>query len=160
MVDYDRRHIYKILPHRLLIALLSRIIDVQLGDTENTLTAKFKIRWWHCLGHFGFWPWRWILPGVYILEAIAQAAGVFIFLKFYQDVTDEKRPTGFFLKAIEGVDWRKEARPGNEVFLKVKFKGKKKLFVYFNGEPHVNREGGELLAKIETVTIFLTFKKK
>jgi len=82
-VVLDQRQIREILPHRPPMLLVDRVTAL---DQENRkLTAELDVNVDHCQGHFPEAP---IFPGNHILEALAQAGGLLVFLLSDQEPLD------------------------------------------------------------------------
>lgn len=105
----DCVHILEILPHRYPILLVDRIIEMDLnagtiiGQKNVTMNESFF------QGHFPKTP---IMPGVLILEALAQTGGILIYKKGYQQKTA-------VLLSINQAKFRKAVLPGDVLHLKV-----------------------------------------
>lgn len=106
----DCAHILEILPHRYPILLVDRIIMMDLdagtivGQKNVTMNESFF------QGHFPKAP---IMPGVLILEALAQTGGILIYKKGYQQKTA-------VLLSINQAKFRKAVLPGDVLHLDVK----------------------------------------
>ncbi len=83
-------------------------------------------------GHF---PHRPVMPGVMIIEALAQAAGVLAF-KTAKVVPDAN--TRFYFVAIDSARFRKPVEPGDQLVLKVTFKRAFKGIWKFHGLAEVD----------------------
>lgn len=102
-----RRH----LPHRYPFLLVDRVVDVQTGDFIIAY-KNLSINEPFFDGHF---PDKPILPGVLLLEAMAQSAGI---LGFYsQGKTNEDGSTYYFAGA-DNVRFRRPCVPGDRVMLR------------------------------------------
>lgn len=105
---YDIKQILKILPHRYPFLLVDKIVEIDtekgyiLGQKNVTFNESFF------QGHFPDAP---IMPGVLILEALAQAGGVLLHLK-------EKTDKIAVLLSITNAKFRNPVRPGDILLLK------------------------------------------
>lgn len=109
----DIEEIKRILPHRPPFLLIDRIINVKKG---SSVTAIKNVTYDEpfFVGHF---PHKAVMPGVLIVEAMAQAGGVLCFLSL-----DEKEPTSdkvVYFMGIEKAKFRKPVIPGDSLELKV-----------------------------------------
>ncbi len=109
----DIEEIKRILPHRPPFLLIDRIINVKKG---SSITAMKNVTYDEpfFVGHF---PHKAVMPGVLIVEAMAQAGGVLCFLSL-----DEKGPTSdkvVYFMGIEKAKFRKPVIPGDSLELKV-----------------------------------------
>jgi 3-hydroxyacyl-[acyl-carrier-protein] dehydratase len=102
------------LPHRYPFLLVDRVIECVPGKRIQALknvTANEPF----FPGHF---PGRPTMPGVMILEALAQAAGILAF-KTAGVVPDEK--SRFYFVGIDGARFRRPVVPGDQLTLKATF---------------------------------------
>lgn len=107
----DIQEIEKILPHRYPFLLIDRIIELEemrvVGLKNVTMNEP------HFTGHF---PNQAVMPGVLILEAMAQTAGVLVLSRM------EKRESKLvFLATIEQAKFRKPVVPGDQLRIEVTF---------------------------------------
>jgi 3-hydroxyacyl-[acyl-carrier-protein] dehydratase len=118
MTDSDRLDIEEImrqLPHRYPFLLVDRVLECVAG--KHCIAIKnvtFNEPFFP--GHF---PHRPLMPGVLIVEALAQAAGILAFktAKVIPDVN-----TRFYFVAIDKARFRKPVEPGDQLLLKVELK--------------------------------------
>lgn len=119
----DIKQIANILPHRYPFLLVDRITDVNLEAGTITGFKNLTFNESFFQGHFPDAP---IMPGVLMLEALAQVGGVLIHLKGYQD------KIAVFL-TINNVKFRNPAKPGDVLTLKVE-------------SQHLSSKAGRMLA--------------
>jgi len=107
---YNKEQIKEIIPHREPFLLIDAIIEY---TPQESVTAVYHVSGEEDFfrGHF---PEYKVMPGVLILEALAQA-GAFIVL----NIEEYKGKIAFFAGADE-VKWRKQVRPGDILKLCVK----------------------------------------
>jgi 3-hydroxyacyl-[acyl-carrier-protein] dehydratase len=110
----DIHEILKILPHRYPFLLIDRVLDLKRKERivaikNVTINEPFFV------GHFPGLP---IMPGVLIVEAIAQAGGALL-LTEVQDRTDKV----MVFTGIERAKFRKPVGPGDQLRLEVEVKG-------------------------------------
>ncbi|MHC5306945.1 3-hydroxyacyl-ACP dehydratase FabZ [Bartonella sp. LJL80] len=108
-VDIGR--LLSILPHRYPFLLIDRIIEID-GDQSAIGVKNVTINEPHFTGHF---PENPIMPGVLIIEAMAQTAGAISLL----DQGDEK-PGVVYLMTVDNAKFRKPVVPGDQLKLHVK----------------------------------------
>jgi 3-hydroxyacyl-[acyl-carrier-protein] dehydratase len=127
----DVRLIEKILPHRYPFLLVDRIV---------ALEPKKRITGWKCVtmnepffvGHF---PGQPVMPGVLILEALAQCAALLIL----HDTTPEERAGKvIFFMAIDGARFRKPVVPGDRLELSCELLRNKGSVIKAKGEARVD----------------------
>ncbi|ALG68810.1 3-hydroxyacyl-ACP dehydratase FabZ [Beggiatoa leptomitoformis] len=109
----DIHQILQHLPHRYPFLLIDRVLDYQLGEY---LTAIKNVSYNepYFLGHF---PHRPVMPGVLILEAMAQATGVLAFK------TSDAKPDNQSLYYLVGIDkarFKQPVEPGDQLLIEVK----------------------------------------
>lgn len=124
--------ILKILPHRDPILLVDEVLE----QGEDYIVAKKYVKSDEPIfkGHFPDYP---IYPGVYIIEGLAQAAGVLLLEGL------EKDSIPIFI-GIDEARFKKEVRPDCELLYEVKVVDKKGPIVIVDGKAKV---GGQLVAK-------------
>jgi beta-hydroxyacyl-ACP dehydratase FabZ len=105
------------LPHRYPFLFVDKVLS--LKEDEIIVKKSVSINEWFFVGHF---PDNPILPGVIIIEAIAQAAGV-LFLHNFKD-KNNYLPV---LTAVNEFKFKKSAKPGDDLIIKVRKEKIKKL---------------------------------
>ena len=108
---FDISAIEKILPHRYPFLLIDRVIDLVPGET-TTAIKNVSINEPFFSGHF---PIKRIMPGVLIIEALAQAGGLLLL----NTIEDYKNKLVLFT-GLDNVRFRKPAIPGDQIRLEVK----------------------------------------
>ena len=99
------------LPHRYPFLLVDRVIDCVPGHSIRAI-KNVTVNEPFFPGHF---PYRPVMPGVMILEALAQAAGILAF-KTAGVVPDEQ--TRFYFVGIDNARFRRPVEPGDQLLLK------------------------------------------
>jgi len=128
--------IYRILPHKYPFLLVDRVIDLVPGESATGI-KNVTFNEPHFTGHF---PGKPVMPGVLIVEAMAQAAGVCI-IKSFEEGADTKL---FYFMSIEEAKFRQVVKPGDTLHLHVvKTKARSNL-CKFSGAAKVN---GKLVAE-------------
>jgi 3-hydroxyacyl-[acyl-carrier-protein] dehydratase len=102
------------LPHRYPFLLVDRVVECVPGKHIHAI-KNVTVNEPFFGGHF---PGRPTMPGVMILEALAQAAGILAF-KTAGVVPDEK--SRFYFVGIDGARFRKPVVPGDQLALKATF---------------------------------------
>jgi len=116
---YDIQAIMDFLPHRYPFILVDRILNLVPGE-KITALKNVTINEPFFQGHFPSYP---IMPGVLIVEAMAQAAGVLAL----ESVPAEKRGAPVFFMGLDKVKFRKPVVPGDQLIFEVqiiKFRSK------------------------------------
>ena len=109
----DIHEILDFLPHRYPFLLLDRILQMDLGKSVVAL-KNVTINEAFFTGHF---PIRPVMPGVLILEAMAQAGGV---LAYKTTNTSPKTGTLFYFAGIDNARFRRVVEPGDQMRMEVK----------------------------------------
>ena len=135
--------IMNILPHAYPFLLVDRIIEVEpgkriIGIKNVTYNEPFFP------GHF---PGRPIMPGVLIIEAMAQTAGLLVFSSIPEE--EHKKPV-YFLR-IDNARFRKPVIPGDQLRLELEITKHRQSFWGFRGKAFVDEKlvaEAELLAML------------
>lgn len=109
----DIHEVMKHLPHRYPFLLVDRVTDYQAGNYLNAI-KNITINEPCFTGHF---PNRPVMPGVLILEALAQATGILAF-KTLNELPNET--SLYYFVGIDKARFKKPVEPGDQVVLKVK----------------------------------------
>jgi 3-hydroxyacyl-[acyl-carrier-protein] dehydratase len=127
----DIEAIMRQLPHRYPFLLVDRVLECVSGQYIHALkNVTFNEPYFP--GHF---PHRPLMPGVIIIEAMAQAAGILAF-KTVGIVPDAE--TRFYFVAIDHARFRKPVEPGDQLLLKVTLKRAFKGIWKFHGSAEVD----------------------
>jgi 3-hydroxyacyl-[acyl-carrier-protein] dehydratase len=127
----DIEAIMRLLPHRYPFLLVDRVLECVAGKHVIALkNVTYNEPFFP--GHF---PHRPVMPGVLIIEALAQAAGILAFktVKVVPDVN-----TRFYFVAIDNARFRKPVEPGDQLILKVTLKRSFKGIWKFDGVAEVD----------------------
>ena len=131
MAKLEQAEIQALLPHRYPFLLVDRIKELEpdhriVGLKNVTINEPFF------QGHF---PGRPVMPGVLIIEAMAQAGGVLVF--------KSGGPTGkpiVYMTGIEGAKFRRPVVPGDQLRLEVDVLKKRPPFWKMQGKAFVENE--------------------
>ena len=134
MMDIDEIRTY--LPHRYPFLLVDRVVEINLG--ESIVAYKnLTINEPYFNGHF---PDKPIFPGVLLVEAMAQAAGILGFKS--QDKTPADGSIYYFVDA-DNLRFKRPCIPGDQVMLRAKILGDRRGIWKFEVSSDVD---GELCA--------------
>jgi len=129
----DIHEIQRLLPHRYPLLLIDRVIEFTPG--EHLIGIKnVTFNEPHFTGHF---PQRVIMPGVLILESLAQATGLLAF-KTATDLTSNEDL--YYLAGIDNARFKRPVEPGDQLQLKVTLVKQKRNLWKFFGEATVDGE--------------------
>ena len=106
----DIQEILSRLPHRYPFLLVDRVLEIEPGKRIKALkNVTYNEPFF--TGHFPQTP---VLPGVLVLEALAQASALLAFKSFDIDGTAEKL---FYFTSIDKARFRRPVVPGDQLFL-------------------------------------------
>jgi beta-hydroxyacyl-ACP dehydratase FabZ len=140
---YQIREIMKHLPHRYPFVMVDRVVELEPGHRIVTL-KNVTINEPFFQGHF---PGNPIMPGVLILEAMAQSAGVLTF----ESLPPEKRNILVYFMGIDRARFRRMVLPGDQLVIEIVMKRLKTRAVKATGQARVDGElavEAELMASI------------
>jgi 3-hydroxyacyl-[acyl-carrier-protein] dehydratase len=137
----DILDVRKLLPHEPPILMLDRVVDIEPG-VAGVGKRLFRDGDACFAGHF---PWRPVLPGVLMIEALAQTALVVLLAEHVDELhaSGPDLPLGYLARVHE-MSFQRPIEPGQEVSFAVRFE--KRLGQFTVVEGRVTRDG-ELCAK-------------
>lgn len=126
---YTVNEIMRFLPHRYPFLLVDRIVELEadkriVGLKNVTINEQFF------QGHF---PGAPVMPGVLIIEAMAQVAGVMI----YRDLPDKERKLIYFT-GIESAKFRRPVVPGDQLRIEMELLNRRHNFGKMQGRATVD----------------------
>jgi len=143
----DIHQILKALPHRYPILLVDRVLEIEKGKRIRAI-KNVSINEPFFLGHF---PHRPVMPGVLMLEALAQAAALLAF-DMMGVVPDEK--TVYYFAGIDGARFKRPVEPGDQLILDVELDRMKAGIFKFKAKAWVGEEvavEADLMCTMRTV---------
>ena len=141
--EYDIQKIMDILPHRYPFLLIDRIIDLVPGEKVTAL-KNVTINEPFFQGHF---PGQPVMPGVLIIEAMAQAGGV---LACESRTTDSHGQLIYFM-GMDKVRFRKPVVPGDQIIFEAKILKLRSKVAKMSGTATVDNQ---LAAEAELMATF------
>lgn len=144
----DIHAVMKQLPHRYPFLLIDRVLDCKPGDSLTAL-KNVTINEPFFPGHF---PHRPVMPGVLILEAMAQATGLLAFATIGSAPNED---TLYYFVGIDKARFREPVEPGDQVVFKVKVLASKRGIWKFSGTAEVN---GKVVCEAELMCAARTFQ--
>jgi 3-hydroxyacyl-[acyl-carrier-protein] dehydratase len=124
--------ILKLLPHRYPFLLIDKVIDITLGKSLIAL-KNVCINEHFFVGHF---PGQPVMPGVLILEAMAQAAGVLA----YQSTHTSSHDHILYFAGVDKARFRRVVEPGDQLLIHVNVLRTKEKFWKLEGFAYVDDE--------------------
>ncbi|RTL10832.1 MAG: 3-hydroxyacyl-ACP dehydratase FabZ [Neisseriaceae bacterium] len=103
--------IMKRLPHRYPFLLVDRVTEVKVGETIRAI-KNVTINEPFFVGHFADFP---VMPGVLIVEAMAQVAGLLSVLSYGERKENEL----YFFAAIDKARFKRQVTPGDQLIFEV-----------------------------------------
>jgi beta-hydroxyacyl-ACP dehydratase FabZ len=134
----DIEGIMQRLPHRFPFLLVDRVASVEPGKSIVAL-KNVSANEAFFVGHF---PGHPVMPGVLIVEALAQAGGILA----WESVAEGERITLLYLVGIENTRFKQPVRPGDQVVLKVSLVQRRRSLWRFEAHAEVD---GKLVAETE-----------
>jgi UDP-3-O-[3-hydroxymyristoyl] N-acetylglucosamine deacetylase/3-hydroxyacyl-[acyl-carrier-protein] dehydratase len=138
-VIFNINDLLKIMPHRYPFLLIDKVVDF---DNENATVVGVKNVTFNEPFFNGHFPEKPVMPGVLILEAMAQT-GCLILL--HSIVSDPSKVLVFF-QSVKNAKFRKPVIPGDQLVLELKMVAKKLNIYFFQGSAYVN---GQIVAEAE-----------
>ncbi len=139
----DILEILKLLPHRYPFVMVDKILELELGQSivgikNVTINEPFF------QGHF---PERPVMPGVLILEGMAQVGGVMAFYSHPENIGEKL----LFFAGIDKARFRKVVVPGDQVVMKLELVKRKRNIMIMAGKAFVE---DKLVAEAELMASF------
>jgi len=148
-MQLDIHEILKHLPHRYPFVLIDRITELKLNE-EITAIKNVTINEPFFPGHFPYHP---VMPGVLIVEAMAQAAAVLSFKTMNVLPSEE---SVYYFAGIDNVRFKRPVSPGDQLFLNVKIDRVLKGIWKYKGQAKVD---GQIVAEAEMMCILKNIQK-
>ena len=127
------------LPHRYPFLLIDRVTSVVAGESVTAI-KNVTINEPFFTGHF---PQRPVMPGVLIIEALAQATGILAFITAGQKPDDNML---YYFAGIDNARFKKPVEPGDQIILQATLVKQKRNIWKFKGTATVD---GEIVASAD-----------
>lgn len=147
MSRMDIHEILEHLPHRYPILLVDRVLDVVPGERIVAL-KNVSVNEPFFPGHYPHHP---VMPGVLIVEALAQAAAILSF-KTLGGKPDDK--SVYYFVGIDGARFKRPVSPGDQLILEVSIQANKRGLWKFAGLAKVEEQiaaEAELMCTVRTI---------
>lgn len=136
MADLDITRIMQMIPHRYPILMIDRVVDITLGESA-TGVKNVTINEPYFQGHF---PTRPVMPGVLIIEAMAQTSAVLV----VGTLGAEAEGKLVYFMTVDEARFRRPVTPGDTIHIHVSKQRQRANVWKFKGEAKVN---GTLVAE-------------
>ena len=130
VINIDK--IIKMLPHRYPFLLVDRVISINYEEESLIALKNVTFNEPHFTGHF---PDRSVMPGVLIVESLAQAAALYVIDSMKLDASANM---AVYFMSIENAKFRQIVTPGDSLYLHVKKERSRANVWKFSGEAKVN----------------------
>ena len=130
MADMDIHEVLAHLPHRFPILMIDRVLECEPGKRILAL-KNVSANEPYFPGHF---PHRPVMPGVLILEAMAQAAGILVFRTLGTKPDDK---SVYYYAGIDNARFKRPVEPGDQLIIAVTILGSKRGIWKFGCTAHV-----------------------
>lgn len=127
----DIHQILKLLPHRYPILLVDRVLEIDPGKTIKAL-KNVTMNEPFFMGHFPHHP---VMPGVLMIEAMAQAAALLCFSTLGVAPDDK---TIYYFAGIDGARFKRPVEPGDQLIMDVEILRMKAGIFKFKGVTRVD----------------------
>lgn len=131
MSTMDIHEILQHLPHRFPFLLVDRVVSCVPGEHIHAY-KNVTINEPFFTGHFPHHP---VMPGVLIMEALAQAAGILSFKTMGEKPSDD---SVFYFVGIDGARFKKPVMPGDQLHLHVKIERQMRGIWKYKAEARVD----------------------
>ena len=144
----DIHQVLKHLPHRYPFVLVDRVLELEKGKRIKAL-KNVTINEPYFVGHF---PYRPVMPGVLMLESMAQTAAIMAF-DMMGVLPDDK--TVFYFAGVDGARFKRPVEPGDQLILEVEMDRTRGGIYKFNARALVGEElaaEAVLMCTMRTIT--------
>lgn len=145
----DIHEILEHLPHRYPFVLVDRVVSLELGK-EIVAIKNVSVNEPYFPGHFPYHP---VMPGVLIVEAMAQAAAILSFKTMNAKPSDD---SVYYFAGIDSARFKKPVSPGDQIVFNVKIDRILKGIWKYKGVATVD---GAVVAEAEMMCILKAIEK-
>ncbi len=143
----DIEKILEVLPHRYPFLLVDRVLELEKGKSIIAIkNVTYNESFFQ--GHF---PAKKVMPGVLIIESVAQAGGILL----YHSIPDPENVL-VFLSAVHNAKFRKPVLPGDQLRLEAELTKLRQKVAFLKGKVYVD---GEIVAEGEIMASLLRLEE-
>ncbi len=147
MSSLDIHEVRNFLPHRYPFLLIDRVLECEPGKSLVAL-KNVTVNEPYFQGHF---PIRPVMPGVLIMEAMAQATGLLAFKTAPDEISGDSL---YYFAGMDGVRFKRPVEPGDQLIFNVELQKIKRGVWMFSGVATVDGKvaaTGDLMGTIRKV---------
>jgi beta-hydroxyacyl-ACP dehydratase FabZ len=126
----DIQDILEVMPHRYPILLIDRVLE--MGEKHIRAIKNVTFNEPHFLGHF---PGHPVMPGVLLVEAMAQAGGFLLLCQI-----EDRENKLIYFTGIDNCRFRRPVIPGDQVVFEIEIKSVRRNFAKLHGRATVDGE--------------------
>lgn len=145
ITQIDILEVMRLLPHRYPFLLIDRVLKATPHDSLTAI-KNVTINEPYFVGHFDSFP---VMPGVLIVEAMAQAAGLLII----KSIGERKKNEVYFFAAIDKARFKRQVIPGDQLVFDIKLlrmaRGVSKFTAIASVDGQIAAEAEIMIAKKE-----------
>ena len=138
----DIRQIMTVLPHRYPFLLVDRVLEVEEKRVRAIKNVTFNEPFF--AGHFPDQP---VMPGVLVVEALAQAGGYLLFSQ-----VEDREGKLIYFSGIDNCRFRKPVVPGDQLLFEVEVVAVRRTFAKIHGRALV---GGEVVCEADLMSVMV-----
>ncbi len=147
MTTMDIHKVLSLLPHRYPFLLIDRVVDYEKGSYLKAIkNVTYNEPFFN--GHF---PIRPVMPGVLIVEAMAQATGL---LSMETDPSTAGGSSIYLFVGIDKARFRRQVEPGDQLLIEVHQKSIRRGIGFFSGKATVD---GKVAATADIMCTYRDF---
>ncbi len=135
----DIAQILEVLPHRYPFLLIDRVLEISDVSVKALKNVTFNEPFFQ--GHF---PGRPVMPGVLVVEAMAQAGGILMLSPI-----EDRHTKLVYFTGIDNCRFRKPVVPGDQVVFEVEVVAARRTFAKLHGRALVN---GDVVAEADLMS--------
>lgn len=151
MTGFDIHEILKLLPHRYPFLLVDRVQEV-VPNERITALKNVSMNEPFFPGHYPHHP---VMPGVLIIEALAQTAAILSF-KSMEGGGAAKDESVYYFVGIDGARFKRPVSPGDQMIMEVTLQGSKRGLWKFSAVAKVD---GQVAAEAELMCTVRALEK-
>jgi len=138
----DVRQIMTVLPHRYPFLLVDRVLEIEERRVRAIKNVTFNEPFFN--GHF---PGQPVMPGVLVVEALAQAGGYLLFSQ-----VEDREGKLIYFSGIDNCRFRKPVVPGDQLVFEVEVVAVRRTFAKIHGRALVD---GEVVCEADLMSVMV-----